>query len=379
MPLLRALSHIERRGIDYTVDLIDGVDLDDVLFDDRGAPIITSLRAASVDDPTRPRRWPGGAAGAAQRLVREVVGHLDPSADRTELDALLASGGASLDELVETVFALAAPEPLTRVDVEIDEHGAVSMVAGEKPRPAAAVREPLAALGRRMLGAAREIRPKVWVTCAVVGISAVAGVIAASAGDPEPSPRAAPPTASSRPGAAAFAPGSAQPSSGSARPPSGSASPSSGSALRSLGPAPASESTRSARAGAAPPTAATGSPATSPADDATSLTGGADAAYPVLLRLRAACLRALDAECIAGVDEADSPALDGDRDAVAQPRLLSALPVDLAPGAVVNRLGGAVLFAARDEGHDRPASVLVARTEAGWRLRSIVVDAPGGG
>jgi hypothetical protein len=355
VPLLRALAHIERRGIDRTVDLADGVDLDDVLFDDRGAPIITSLRAAATDDAARPRRWPGGAAGAGLRLVKEVAGHLDADADHGELDALLAAEGASIDELIETVFALAAPEPLTRADVEVDAPHASTDRDAAVPAagwPGVLSLTPLAAFGRRMLGAAREIRPKVWVTCAIVGISAVAGVIAATAGEQEPSPAAASPAAASRPSAAALA-------SGSALPPSGS--------------------TGSARAEAAARTAATGAPPTSPAVNSSSLTGAPEAAFPVLLRLRAACLRALDAECIAGVDEADSPAIDGDQASIAQPRLLKSLPVDLSPGTVVNRLGGAVLFAARDDAHDRPASVLVTRSDVGWRLRSIVVDAPGDG
>jgi hypothetical protein len=362
VPLLRALAHIERRGIGRTVDLADGVDLDDVLFDDRGAPIITSLRAAATDDAARSRRWPGGAAGAGLRLVKEVAGHLHADADHGELDALLAPGGASIDELIETVFALAAPEPLTRADVEGDppdastDHDAAAPAAGWQGVLALT---PLAAFGRRMLGAAREIRPRVWVTCAIVGISAVAGVIAATAGEQEPSPTATSPAAASRPRAAALASGSALPLSGSTLPPSGS--------------------TGSARAEAAAPTAATGAPPTSPVVESSSLTGAPEAAFPVLLRLRAACLRALDTECIAGVDEADSPAIDGDQASIAQPRLLKSLPVDLSPGTVVNRLGGAVLFAARDDAHDRPASVLLTRSEAGWRLRSIVVDAPGGG
>ncbi|MCU1527001.1 MAG: hypothetical protein JWP75_764 [Frondihabitans sp.] len=109
----------------------------------------------------------------------------------------------------------------------------------------------------------------------------------------------------------------------------------------------------------------------------------ADAATRLLLRLRAACLAVLDAECLRGVDDAGSSALEADLAAVDDPALLAGRPIGLTLTLAVNRLGGSVVYRAATDvasAHEddqqtaritEPASVLVTKTEAGWRLRDV--------
>ncbi|RKR74018.1 hypothetical protein [Frondihabitans australicus] len=347
IPLLRALVHLERRGLDRLVDLASGVTLDDVLFDARGAPIVASLRAAAASGPERLWRTAGGAAAAGRRLVADVTQHLSPGVDRDGLaDALSAEPPPELDELVEVVFALAEPTPLTRVAVALDTGGEGDGHALEPPSQGPELRRRLDAVGRRILDSLRTIRPRVWVTCGIVVASCVGALslLAGSGRDPAP------------------------PSAGPAS---------------TAGTAPTPGTAPTSRTGETSGTAPTSGPgetarATDPVSGDKAVLAGddADAAFRLLLRLRAACLHELDTDCLAGVDEAGSPASDADRAAVDDPSRLGTVAVGLVAGDVVNRLGGAVLYDARTTPDDEPASVLMTKTEAGWRLRSISVDAP---
>ncbi|GAA4264880.1 hypothetical protein [Frondihabitans peucedani] len=350
-PILLALLHLERRGLDPRVRLTAATGLDDILFDDRGAPLLTSLRVVGLDDPRLLE-----PAATARALVDEVLAatHGGRAGSRRILETL-CEAEASIDELLEVVFELDEPAPL---------EGAQDPPAHPEPEPAGSGGSPAPAalttpvrrltagalaastLAASTLAALRQTRPRVWAGAAALVVSSVVGLIVVGA------PSSSPPDAATA---------------------SVSAS--------------ASVST-SAGGGARAATSPAASPATSPAafptadreaETAAVLAGDdADGAARVLLRLRAACLEALDSECLAGVDEPESPALLADTAAVDDPALLADLPVPVEVRSVVNRLGGAVLYAAAGHADDEPASVLVTRTEAGWRVRTVSRSGPPG-
>jgi hypothetical protein len=99
-----------------------------------------------------------------------------------------------------------------------------------------------------------------------------------------------------------------------------------------------------------------------------------------LLRLRARCIVAADRECLADIAQPDSPALAQDSgligQAPAEGRDASAQTVVDGSGPIlVDRIGNLALVALSSSdpevgpGNDEPASVLVVKGEAGWRLR----------
>lgn len=115
-------------------------------------------------------------------------------------------------------------------------------------------------------------------------------------------------------------------------------------------------------------------PATEPHPELDALVGDdAGAAAVVLLTTRADCLRELDAGCLAAVDQADSAALRTDLAWIAA--TVDGEPVGevpaLRPGAVTGTqpLGGAAVVAVDGT---PPASLLLVRSEAGWRIRDVI-------
>jgi hypothetical protein len=118
-------------------------------------------------------------------------------------------------------------------------------------------------------------------------------------------------------------------------------------------------------------------------------------AADALLRLRAECLRARSAACLAGVDQAGSVALAADLAELARldrpgggigeqagagegtdPDAVTAPPAD--PIVLVERLGGTAILSVPasslgDSTPDTPpASLLLIRSEAGWRIRDVL-------
>jgi hypothetical protein len=131
--------------------------------------------------------------------------------------------------------------------------------------------------------------------------------------------------------------------------------------------------------------ARTADPAATAADSAAVASTDPDAAAAVLLRLRADCLRRADADCLGGVDQPGSPAEDADRTTIRTrrvdgPRLPDLHEADHLEPA--QRMGDTALIALRpaeDAGgpptpERRPASLLVVRGEAGWRIRDLMDD-----
>jgi hypothetical protein len=109
--------------------------------------------------------------------------------------------------------------------------------------------------------------------------------------------------------------------------------------------------------------------------------GGDDpiAAATALLSRRAACLNELSVICLDGVDQLDSAAWEADQHAVRSAQE-SGTPIELfdfgEDGLVlVDRMGDTALLAlgtTQESDEREPASVLVIRTEAGWRIRDVL-------
>jgi hypothetical protein len=103
------------------------------------------------------------------------------------------------------------------------------------------------------------------------------------------------------------------------------------------------------------------------------------AAAPELLRMRATCLRNADVACLSGVDESGSAVDDADRTRIADGGGVTWDDAALHAGdriGPVQRLGdGAVVeLQAEDARERRPASLLMVRGEAGWRIRDLMDD-----
>jgi len=103
-----------------------------------------------------------------------------------------------------------------------------------------------------------------------------------------------------------------------------------------------------------------------------------DVAAPALLRLRAACLGSGTEGCLAGVDQPDSAMEDADRAASRSgpqdgAELHESDRLDRA-----QRLGDTALITLHANGEEapgrRPASLLIVRGEAGWRIRDLMDD-----
>jgi len=139
-----------------------------------------------------------------------------------------------------------------------------------------------------------------------------------------------------------------------------------------------------------PTSAATSAPTATPrapprADDAEG--DGADLegdepvrAVQVLLRRRAGCLVAASVACLDGVDQAGSVALAADAEAIrtAQQSGSAAVPASDGAGgnpALLERSGDValvgVVLGGGQPGKRKPASVLVVKGEAGWRIRQV--------
>ena len=137
---------------------------------------------------------------------------------------------------------------------------------------------------------------------------------------------------------------------------------------------------------ATPSASPTASPApvTEPGDTGTAVTTveGDEpvSAVRALLRLRSGCLRAASPACLDGVDQAGSAALASDGQAARAgqqgERAVFAVEAEQTSPTLVERRGDVALVAvvltdASLDGASKPASVLVVKGEAGWRIRQI--------
>jgi len=105
------------------------------------------------------------------------------------------------------------------------------------------------------------------------------------------------------------------------------------------------------------------------------------AAAAALVRVRATCLSDLSVLCLDGVDHLDSAAWEADHHAIrsAQESGRAVEVADFSSGdmTLVDRMGDTAIVAlgrGDDAATKGPASVLVIRTEAGWRIRDVLED-----
>jgi hypothetical protein len=106
------------------------------------------------------------------------------------------------------------------------------------------------------------------------------------------------------------------------------------------------------------------------------------AALLVLLDARERCIRDLSVLCLDDVDQQASAALAADQALVSSVQSGEAGAVALAVGegdvTVTERLGNSALLRIADGANSEPASILLMKGEAGWRIRDYL-DAPGAG
>jgi hypothetical protein len=115
-------------------------------------------------------------------------------------------------------------------------------------------------------------------------------------------------------------------------------------------------------------------PSASPDDAPSPVPDDPMAAARELLDRRAACFAALDLHCLESVVQPGSAIEASDRAALAAARDGETVPptaFDPATVEVVAEMGGAVLVRARVGPEHEPASLLLVRGEAGWRLREV--------
>ena len=334
LPVLAAVSHLGRRGT-----VLGALGLDDVVLDARGAPVLVG--GGVVEHAVPP---PATTTTAAATFVEAVARELSPR-DRARL---LGEGGvgASLDELVERVHDLAPPVALPTIVPSADvaetgvawrpppEDTTTSWWAGVLPE--SAVLEGLADWWEAVsavpvLDRLRAVGTRSWLLGGLLVASLVIGVAVLPGDVDSRSPRAGTPPQD-------VTAGPVVPTSG---PPDGEPT------LDRAPVAPVSTEEEAVQG-----------------DDAF-------AAAAVLLRARITCVREPSTSCLAAVDQDGSPAAVEDAQVMTDPSAAAALVLPTTVESELQRLGEAVLLACRTA-DDEPASVLVVRTEAGWRLREVL-------
>ena len=353
VPVLGAVQHLARRGT-----AVRALDVDDVEIDARGAPVLVGVHpvdAGSDAGPDAERTSLPVAAEFARALVERAV----RPASRSSAPVL---DSTSFESLVESVFDLGEAVPLSSVDAVVDGDEVpggdrVESVAEDEPvmpgwlallPESEAIDRVIAGVAdlrpRRLVDALRAVRRRYRLLAAAgVVVAGVALVLGAAASARDDGPRQDGPAD----GVGPFAPGSES---------SAPVSPS-GDSADTRTPAPARTG------GAVTP------------GEVEALVGGDDAgaAAEVLLQARLTCLRDVTPSCLDAVDQPGSPIALRDADVLDDPSLAAAAMVPLELTGRVSRTGGTALLEATGP-HGETASVLVMRTEAGWRLRDVIVD-----
>lgn len=378
-PIVVAVDDLARRGWVHT-----RLAVSDILFDDGGRPRLVGLGAL--------QRLPdrGAERTALRRVAHERLAELVEDVDA----AVMPPGalGSAVDlvrsrlavrpfapceaELERQLFALATPEPVREiagpaprklparamppgmpiVRDEADDVAAPPGMAGGAVRrwlalvqgPEGVVEQLAAAAdldrvasGRRRLAELLRLRGRAVTVGALVGGAALVSMLTL-----------VPPATAEGDGAAdASAPAESATAAGAA-------------GDEPAGAAPAASQVPESTSDAPPSADAGGTPAS---DDPV-------VAARDLLDQRAACFAALDLGCLDAVVQPGSAIEASDRAALAEARDGGAIPptaFDPATVEVVADMGGAVLVRARLAPEREPASLLMVRGEAGWRLREV--------
>jgi hypothetical protein len=334
-PLAAALDAVHAAGVAH-----GALRLSNVVFRQSGAPVFVGFgRAVTAERGSLPA---GRDRVSFELLARTVLERVDGATARALADALpafpspddrhaeeLAECEGFGVQLAERLFDLAPPEPVSfgerRTPTRLPSRALQVGIGADETTDRTA--ETSAADAERLLAKLREhlrdVRPRFWITAASVAGCLLVGLVVVPQGDD-----------------------------GGATPiPVGSASA-----------AASTENTDSTDAGVDP--AITG-------DDPV-------AALASLLEVRASCVRDASVGCLDAVDQQGSAALVADTESI---RALQAgaeradAAIDAGVITLVQRLGDSALLALGTEGdrgapgNAEPASALVIRGEAGWRIR----------
>jgi len=338
VPLASALAHLAARGVVPAV-----LPPHCIGIDDRGAPVIIGLSSGDVAVSTAPPDALSGTLSTAAPAGHPgVVDLWSLVVDRLDDESCRGVPPTTPDELLEWAHDLGEPRPLPTVFLTpavgaVGEQSTATLRTAPRETPAWLAVLPESALIDRALAwwhdrpraplrdRLRVVRPRFWVVVGVLVLSLVGASLL-----------------SPREDAATDADGLPRPST----------------------------SPLQADASGGPPPGM--SPTISPSAEEAVLRGDdAAAATAVLLEARVECLRDPTPSCIAAVDHHGSPLARSDSALVDDPAATAQALLPTRLGPETQRLGESVLFEAHTA-DDEPASVLVVRTEAGWRLREII-------
>lgn len=345
-PLVAAVSRLADNGVAH-----HDLRLETVVFDGRGSPTVTGFGSATLLASGHPPVAMDVAGEQDRRALADIVATVldgvPPSPAARALSAWLEAGVGDARwtaELGARLFELGEPLPVaftrpTTTDAAPAGAGMDSPLP-ERPEALAAfllppwLEQQIERLGpaarcvRGVLTSARAVRRRVWVPAAIVAAGIIGVAVVTAVGRDAPVERA------------------------------------------DLVPAAIATS---APPGAASPTVAAGAPA--PDDIPETDASDPLVALHALAQIRQGCLEALSVDCLDGVVHDGSPAGDQDRDAVRAAAGGGGVPAGwswtAADAVVLEEFGGTVLVGITRNGE--PASVLMTRTEAGWRIR----DYPG--
>jgi len=398
-PLVGAVDALHAAGVVHR-----DIRLSSVLFRESGAPVLAGLgRSARIGAGLSP------AALAAtpevlddrrrlSRLVGTVLERVDHPAARG-LDAWIAGQPETLDDypalLADALWKLGEAQPvrlrdgvaeprpvLPRVPVPAEHGGGHAAPGTRAASRVASVSAAGARLGvvvgavvgvvrsaaGRIGGHARGVRRRVWIAAGGVAVSLVVALLVVPSGDPAADSRSSPQGAVGESAERSRADVGDVPGERSdavrERAADGSGDP-----LRGAGPESSADPARPAD----PESSADPEP---PADAV--LGDDPVAAVDDLLALRARCLREISVLCLDGVAQPGSAAMQHD---VAVVRALQAggeqspdAAIDAVGPVLVERLGDSALLDLGDVPQTQPASALVMRGEAGWRIRDYLDD-----
>ena len=402
-PLVGAVDALHAAGVVHR-----DIRLSSVLFRESGAPVLAGLGGSARIGA---RLSPAALAATPEvlddrrrlsRLVGTVLERVDHPAARG-LDAWIAGQPETLDDypalLADALWKLGEAQPvrlrdgvaeprpvLPRVPVPAEHGGghaepgtrAASRVASVSAAGArlgvvvgAVVGVMRSAVGR-IGGHARGVRRRVWIAAGGVAVSLVVALLVVPSGDPAADSRSSPQDAggesAERSRNVGDVPGERS------RAVREQASDGSDDPLRSGGgSAPDPESSADPEPPADPESSA------NPEGTADAVLGDDPvAAVDDLLALRARCLREISVLCLDGVAQPGSAAMQHD---VAVVRALQAggeqspdAAIDAVGPVLVERLGDSALLDLGDVPQTQPASALVMRGEAGWRIRDYLDD-----
>jgi hypothetical protein len=335
-PLALAMIRLHAAGVVHAA-----VRQDAVLFDGAGAPVLCCFGRAFPITPGQPPALLDAVPGvildvrAFAGLAHSVLDAVDHPSARSLVDWVESSPSLDTDawfeQLADRLFDLAVPEPIDFAPAAADVIAPrlpgrlVTGVPVPAPEPAPrglpdwAARllpDDAAAMVERARSAVGRVRARVWVAAGAVGLALIAALV--------------------------FVPGG----SGAAQGP------------------------------AAAPTA---SAAARPGPDVGPVAGDDPvAALVALLKTRARCIRELSVLCLDAVGQAGSSALADDQTLVRSLQAGAESPpvfeVDAAQVAIDERLGDSAILRLGDVADSEPASILLMKGEAGWRIRDYLEE-----